>query len=222
MRKAILEVRDVSFRHRLSKNEYSEAVLNKVSLTVPEGEILVLAGPSGSGKTTLLRLLNRLEDPEEGMILYHGDNIKTLCPQKLRREVSLVRQEPFLVEGTVQDNLLLPLNGRKADSPIDQKIDEILVSVGLSSEVRKRSVLHLSVGEKQRVSIARALMVSPKVILLDEPTSALDPENRKILSDTVRKINETARITFLVVTHIQSFAQSLGGKVLVMKHGEVV
>ncbi len=65
-------------------------------------------------------------------------------------------------------------------------------------------------------------MVSPRVILLDEPTSALDPENRKILSDTVRKISGTERITFLVVTHIQSFAQSLGGKVLVMKHGEIL
>ncbi len=82
MGKAILEVRDVSFRYRLSRNEYSETVLNKVSLTVPEGEILVLIGPSGSGKTTLLRLLNRLEDPEEGVVLYSGNDVEDTLPSE--------------------------------------------------------------------------------------------------------------------------------------------
>jgi putative ABC transport system ATP-binding protein len=221
MNETILEVRDVSFRHRLSRHEYSGTILNKVNLSVTRSEILILIGPSGSGKTSLLRLLNRLEDPEEGMILYEGKDIREQRPQDLRRQVVLVAQEPYLIEGTVRENLLIPFDSKTIDDGVEQKGRDVLLSVGLNEDFLDRSVQHLSVGEKQRICIARALMISPKVLLLDEPTSALDPGNREILSRTVRKINGEEQITFIVVTHTYEFARSLGGRQLTMKHGEI-
>ena len=217
----LLEIRNVSFRHRLSRHDYSEKVLNNVRLTVQEGEILILLGQSGAGKSTLLRLLNRLEDPQEGEIFFQGMNTREKDPRELRRQISLVLQEPFLIDGTVRDNLKLSLNDRMAMDDADGMMREVLASVGLKASLHSRSIQHLSIGEKQRVCIARTLMISPKLVLLDEPTSALDPENRLILSDTIRQINHSKNITFLVVTHIEEFARSLGGRIVTLKDGEV-
>jgi putative ABC transport system ATP-binding protein len=218
----VLVVQDVGFSYRLSRRSFSSPVLKRIRLTVRKGEILVLVGHSGAGKSSFLRLLNRLEDPVEGKIFLDGIDLADRDPQQLRREVALVLQEPFLMAGTVRTNLLLPFEGEASSRDRVGKMEKVLRSVGLSPDFLSRPVEELSIGERQRVCIARTLMTSPRIMLLDEPTSSLDRENRELLSQTIRRINQTQAITFVIVTHSQTFADSLGGRKVDMQRGEIL
>ncbi len=221
MSRPILEVQGVSFRYRISRHEYGEPVLRQADLAVTPGAIHVIIGPSGAGKSTFLRLLNRLEDPTEGVIRFEGVDLAECDPLRLRRDVVLVSQEPYLLEGSVRDNLLLPFEDGDAADNGQEKMETVLRSVGLAVAMLSRSAGELSVGEKQRVSLARALMISPKVMLLDEPTSALDPENRFLLARTLRRINLSDAMTFVVVTHLEDFARALDGRLFQLREGEI-
>ena len=222
MSPTLLELRHISFRYRLSRNTYSDPVLKGIDLSLGEREVLVLVGPSGAGKSTLLRLCNRLEDPSDGEILLRGVNTADMGPQALRREIALIPQEPFLVEGTVRDNLLLPYDRQGTGKPGDALCREAMASVGLSADLLDRHDEGLSVGEKQRVSIARVLMMSPAIILMDEPTSALDQTNWEILARTILRINEKRGIAFVVVTHLGQFVESIHGRQVVLSQGEII
>lgn len=222
MNEHVLVLKNVGFSYRLTRTSYSPPVLKQINLTIQRGEILVLVGPSGAGKSSLLRLLNRLEDPTEGTIYLEGTALTDRRPQELRREVALLLQEPFLVDGTVQENLLLPFEGEKGVPERLHAMEESLDAVGLASDFLCRSVRELSVGERQRACIARLLMTSPRVMLLDEPTSALDRENRCILAQTIRRINSERSMTFVVVTHSRSFAEELSGRIVRIRSGEIL
>lgn len=218
----LLELRHISFSYRLSRNTYSDPVLKDISLSLEEREVLVLVGPSGAGKSTLLRLCNRLEDPREGEIVFRGVNTADMMPQTLRKEIALIPQEPYLVEGTVRDNLLLPYDRHGPGKPGELRCHEAIASVGLPADLLDRQDEGLSVGERQRVSIARVLMTSPSIILMDEPTSALDQANWEILARTIRQINGERGIAFIVVTHLRQFAESLKGRQVILSQGEIV
>lgn len=147
-------------------------ILDDVSMQIPDKGITALVGPSGSGKSSILRLLNRLEIPSSGSILFRGTNVSAVEPTLLRREVGMVFQRPAVFEGTFGDNL------RIADSNLNnQGVSEALRTVGLDAELVDRDASNLSGGEAQRLCLARALLVSPKALLLDEPTAALDLES---------------------------------------------
>lgn len=181
-------------------------VLLDLDLDIPEG-MTAVRGPSGSGKSTLLRLLNRLADPDSGTVAYAGDDVRDLDPLDLRRRVCLVPQLPALVEGDVAHNVRLgpSLCGRDADVP------RFLELAGLGEEYAAREAGRLSVGEQQRVMLARGLALEPEVLLLDEPTSALDEESRagveRTLVDLVRALGTSA----VVVTHDRAQAERLAG-----------
>jgi putative ABC transport system ATP-binding protein len=218
----ILELRDVTFRYRLSQRDYSGMILKGINLTLHDGEILVLIGPSGAGKSTLLRIINRLVEPSGGVILFRGINTAEIAPQKLRKDIALVSQEPYLIEGTIHVNLLIPYEGSGKEAPPEPQCHEVLASVGLPQPMLERRTEELSVGERHRVSIARTLMTSPSIILLDEPTAALDQTNWEILSRTIRRINSDKKIAFVVVTHLEPFARSLSGRFLKIREGTIV
>ena len=222
MNENVLVLKDVGFSYRLTRQSFSPPVLKQINLAVKRGEILILVGPSGAGKSSLLRLMNRLEDPTEGEIFFDGVPLSSRLPQQLRREIALLLQEPFLVEGTVRDNLLLPCEEDKENRNRDPVLEVSLQAVGLAGDLRQRSVRELSVGERRRVCIARILMTSPRVMLLNEPTSALDGENRNILAQTIRRINRERSMTFVVVTHSRSFAGELSGRILQIRRGEIL
>ena len=194
-----------------------EVVLNDVSAQLPVGASCV-AGPSGSGKSTLLRLLNRLADPDSGRVLYEGEDVREREPLELRREVSLVPQLPALLEGTVHDNVAYGprLAGRSFDAR------SCLELAGLDPDFESRDAAKLSVGEQQRVMLARALALDPRVMLLDEPTSALDEKARDAVEETLRGLRARTSISLVLVTHDAEQARRLADYVVRIEAGRVI
>jgi len=194
-----------------------QPVLRDVSAEIRAGSTAVL-GPSGSGKSTLLRLLNRLADPEQGEIDYRGEPLRSLDPLALRREVALVPQLPALLDGTVEGNLRFAadLAGRDLDGP------GCLGLAGLDGSFGERDVAKLSVGEQQRVMLARALAQAPKVLLLDEPTSALDEATRDAVELTLMRLRSELDVSLILVTHDPAQARRLGDHIIRLAAGRVV
>jgi putative ABC transport system ATP-binding protein len=199
------------------------SVLQDIDVTIPQHLITVLCGPSGGGKTSLLRLLNRLDDPVQGDILLDGRPIVEYPVTELRHRVALVFQTPVMFPGTVSDNLAVAaeLTGVQ-DGQFDQLASEVMLLAELEPSLLDRPGDELSVGQKQRVNLARALMTSPEVLLLDEPTSALDPETSRALMKTIGSLSEVRRLTIIVATHRVSEAQQYAHHAVVVREGRVV
>jgi putative ABC transport system ATP-binding protein len=180
-------------------------VLRDVSLAIDEGATAVL-GPSGSGKSTLLRLLNRLADPDEGTVRFHGEDLRDLDPLELRRRAVLVPQLPAPVPGTVADNVRYgpALRGAEVD-PL-----HALQQAGLDPSYADRDAGRLSVGEQQRVMLARALALDPEVLLLDEPTAALDETAKEGVERTLAELP----CSTVLVTHERAQAERLAERVV--------
>ena len=206
----LFELREVDFARGGTR------VLHGVTASLPEGASCI-AGPSGSGKSTLLRLLDRLADPDSGRVLYRGADVRERDPLELRREVSLVPQLPALLDGTVAENVryAAALAGREPD------VGRLLELAGLNGAYGDRDAGRLSVGEQQRVMLARALALEPRVLLLDEPTSALDAESRGAVEETLLELRERLRISVVLVTHDLGQARRLSDWVVRIEAGRV-
>lgn len=181
----------------------SSAGFSRISCTLGRGEFAVLSGPSGQGKSTLLRLLVRFEEPQAGRIVLAGQDIRELPPAQLRRRVALVQQSPVMGAPSVREALLLPFTfGHNADRPCP---DAVALRAGLDA-VRLEAVsldadaASLSLGQKQRVALARTMLLQPEILLLDEPTSALDAESRQAVEAEVEAVN-AAGTTVIMITH---------------------
>lgn len=186
-------------------------MLDGLDLDLAEGVTAVL-GPSGAGKSSLLRLLCRLADADRGVVRFRGDDVRELDPLDLRRRACLVPQLPAPVEGTVAENVSLGprLCGRDAD------VIEALEQAGLDSSFAERRPQQLSVGEQQRVMLARALALEPEVLLLDEPTAALDEDSRAGVERTLAGLAQTGRASMVLVTHERAQAERLADRVVTM------
>jgi putative ABC transport system ATP-binding protein len=209
--RVLFELRDVN----LSRG--SRRVLDSVSAELPLGATAIV-GPSGSGKSTLLRLLNRLADPDSGSIAYRDRPLADYEPRQLRREVSLVPQLPALLEGTVESNLAYA--ARLADRELEA--ERCLRLAGLDPEFSGRDVTKLSVGEQQRVMLARALAQQPCVLLLDEPTSALDQTARDAIEATLAQLRRELEISLVLVSHDPEQAKRLSDWVVRLEQGRTV
>ena len=167
------------------------------------GDAVGVLGPSGSGKSTLLRLLNRLADPDAGTVRFRGTDVRDLDVLDLRRRAVLVPQLPALRPGSVAENVCLgpKLAGRDADVP------RALEAAGLDPAYAERPAGELSVGEQQRVMLARAMALEPEVLLLDEPTSALDEAARDAVERTLLALR--GQVAIVLVTHDASQAERL-------------
>jgi putative ABC transport system ATP-binding protein len=201
----------------VSLSRGGRSVLDGVSARLPAGACSV-AGPSGSGKSTLLRLLNRLADPDRGSVSYRGRSVGEQPVLALRREVCLVPQLPALLEGSVALNVGFGarLAGRDCD------VERQLELVGLDRSFAERDAAELSVGEQQRVMLARSLALKPAVLLLDEPTSALDEAARDAVEATLLRLRERLDLSLVLVTHDLDQAGRLTDWTLRLEQGRVV
>jgi sulfate/thiosulfate transport system ATP-binding protein len=191
-----------------------------VSFTAPDGGITTLLGPSGSGKSTVLRMIAGLEQPDSGNILFGSDDVTNMPAQK--RGLGFVFQSYALFKHmTVRKNVGFGLGVRKADQDETRaKVDELLKLVQLDG-MGERFPAQLSGGQRQRVAFARALAISPKMLLLDEPFGALDAQVRVELRDWLRRFHAEQHVTTLLVTHDQEEAAEVSDHLVVMHEGRV-
>jgi osmoprotectant transport system ATP-binding protein len=214
----ILEIRN------LSCSFASRTILHDVSLTVSEGETVVLLGRSGSGKTTLLKAVNGLIQPSAGTIHFEGKASTAWDPIRLRRRMGYVIQDAGLFpHWTVEANVgLVPRLENWAPDQIAERVRFLLEAVGLApAEFRDRYPRQLSGGQKQRVGIARALAADPPLLLFDEPFGALDPITRFELQRHFLELRSTVRKTALFVTHDVREALMLASRIALLKDGRL-
>lgn len=207
----------------ISKYFGNKKILNQVSLTIPQGEVLTIIGPSGSGKSTLLRCINFLEIPNSGEIWVDKQLLTIQNAQIIRQKVGMVFQQFNLFpHKTVLENLVYaPIKILKM--PADEakaRALALLKQVGLSDKADAYPT-RLSGGQKQRVAIARTLAMQPDVILFDEPTSALDPEMVKEVLEVIKSLAHTG-ITIVMVTHEMGFARELSDSIVFLDKGEII
>lgn len=214
MRRKIIELKGIT------KAYDGETVLDHINLDIYDNEFVTLLGPSGCGKTTTLRIIAGFEQPDEGDVLFLGEDIASLPPY--RRNVNTVFQRYALFPHlNVFENIAFPLRVKKVPgAEIEQKVTEMLRLVALPG-FEKRSVTSLSGGQQQRVAIARGLAANPEIIYFDEPTSALDPELIGEVLNVMRHLAEEG-MTMLVVTHEMGFARNVSNYVLFMDDRKVI
>ena len=190
-------------------------VLGGVDAGLPAGEVLGVVGPSGAGKSTLLRAVNRLIEPTAGEVYLDGVATGEMDPLELRRRVGMVFQLPALFGGTVEEAILY--GARLAGKEVS--VSRLLRMVGLDEAMAGRAPGSLSVGQQQRVSIARALALEPEALLMDEPTSALDEAARNRVEDLVRELNRTLGLAVMFVSHDLSQVKRIASRVVLILDG---
>ena len=219
----VFELKNVTKIYRNEGKEFT--ALKNVDLDIYEGEIFGIIGMSGAGKSTLVRTLNRLEDIDDGQVVFFGQDIGRLKNKelrKIRQSISMIFQSfNLLNQKTVLENIMLPLKiaGINRNERIKKAV-EMLKIVGL--EDKKDSYpSRLSGGQKQRVAIARALAGDPKVLLSDEATSALDPKITEEILELLKEINRTRKLTIVIITHEMSVVEKICDRVAIIDDGTV-
>ena len=205
----------------VSKDFGSGNVLENINLEIEDGELFTFLGPSGCGKTTLLRILAGFEEASQGKVFLGGKDLTNLPPEK--RNISMVFQNYALFPNmTVEENVGYGLKLRKyKKEDIEKKVDQYLDMVGMK-DYKKRNINQLSGGEQQRVSIARALVIEPNVLLLDEPLSNLDAKLRQEMRAEIRELQRKLKITTIFVTHDQQEAMSISDRIAVFNKGHII
>lgn len=191
-------------------------ILDHVTAAFHRGAVMAVVGPSGAGKTTLLRCLNRLEEPTAGRVLLDGTAVRHLDPRELRRRVGMVFQTPVLFDGNVRTNVAYGLDGTE-----DDRLAEALAAARLPPAFLDRDAARLSVGEAQRVAIARTLVRHPEALLLDEPTSALDRDAADGVEELVCRLADERRLTVVLVTHDLAQAQRVADSAVLLVGGRL-
>jgi sulfate transport system ATP-binding protein len=206
--------------HEVTKRFGKFLALDRVSLDVPEGELLALLGPSGSGKTTLLRIIAGLEHPDSGSVMHSEADVTHRSARD--RNFGFVFQHYALFRHmTVFENVAfgLRVRGRK-DAEVRRRVEELLALIKLDS-LGGRYPSQLSGGQRQRVALARALAAEPRVLLLDEPFGALDAKVRVELRQWLRRLHDEVPVTTIFVTHDQEEAFEVSDRVVVMNRGRI-
>jgi len=214
-----LELKNVSkavFR-KVNNTRVKTQILGSLDLKVNKGELVTIMGASGSGKSTLLRLINRLSEIDSGIILFNGNDIRSHVPMELRRKIGMVFQVPVTFKGSVRDNLVFGIKLWGGNTGIET----LSRDAGIPEDLLDADAGQLSIGEKQRVCIARALANQPGILLLDEPTSSLDALSAEKIEKLLLGLQKERDLTILWVTHEKEQVERIGGRRLILRDGRL-
>jgi len=203
------------------KNVKYKGMLNIDYLEIPEGKITCIVGESGGGKTTLVKLLNNLISCEEGEILYKGTSIETLDPIQLRREIIMLPQTPLIFPGSIKNNLLIGLGFSEKEPVSEKRLNEVLQMIRVNKDL-EADASYLSGGEKQRIALARILLMNPEVLLLDEPSSALDEDTEVYVIEKIINYMKERKKSLIMITHSKTLARTFGEKIIVLAEGRII
>ncbi len=211
-----LQLKDVS----VSRGGHE--ILNGVNVAFEPGYRYVVIGPSGAGKSTLIRLLNRLDDPTSGQVCLGETSLSRMPVPAVRSGVGMVFQTSQALEGSVADNLAYPFEVRGQPRPSNEALSGWLEEVGLDAGWVGREARGFSGGERQRLAIARALVIQPEILVLDEPTSALDPVSARRVAELLERECEALGLRTITICHQREHARWLGDRAVMMESGRVV
>ncbi|GEP65119.1 ABC transporter ATP-binding protein [Clostridium beijerinckii] len=206
----MFEIRNIKFRNILD--------IKFLNIDKP---ITCVVGPSGSGKTTLLRMLNRLNVPDDGVILYNNKDISKIDTIILRRNVVMLGQTPVIYSGNIEDNLQIGLEFSKKLPASKSRMKEILERVELNKKLTD-GCGNLSGGEKQRLCLARVMLMDADTYLLDEPSAALDKDTEQFIIDNFSKFVLENNKELIMITHSEQIAQKYNNSIVRIENGEVV
>lgn len=207
----MFELKNVEFKNILKINQ----------IKLEANMITAILGSSGGGKTTFLKLLNNMYTADQGEIKYKGKNIESYDPVKLRREVIMLSQNPEIFAGSIEDNFKITEKITEKKYSTSLKYKELLKDVSLNHDLSEKAE-KLSGGEKQRLALARVILLEPEVLLLDEPSSSLDKKTEeKIIQMVVDYVREKQR-TLIMVTHSLEIAEKFADRVINIEAGEIV
>jgi len=196
-----------------------KGIISVDRLEIPEGKVTCIVGESGSGKTTLLRMLNNLVSPEKGSVYYKGENVAGLDPVELRRSVVMLPQNPVVFQGSVADNLMIAREFAGKSPAKDEALAGILKTVKLQKKLSDDPT-EFSGGEKQRLALARVLILEPEALLLDEPSSALDERTEGEVIGSVVDFVRRRELTLVMVVHSRELAMRFADTLVTVKNGK--
>jgi putative ABC transport system ATP-binding protein len=199
--------------------KYKE-ILDIPSLEIDSGVTTAIVGASGAGKTTLLRLMNKMISPTAGLILYRGEDLSKIPSVDHRREVLMLSQRSLVLDESVKGNLNMGFYLREAQAPSDDALKAVLERVKLNKALDERAS-KFSGGEKQRLALARVLLLSPEVYLLDEPSSALDSETELEIVEMLVEHAKNHKKTIVMVTHAVSIAERYADVIVEIAKGHI-
>lgn len=201
------------------KKFYGEKkVLDIESLEIAQGKITGITGPNGSGKSTMLNIISNMDGDYEGIVRFDGKRFDN----NIRNNMTLVFQKPYLFSRKVIDNISYPLKLRKIDKAKQSEMAmKVIRDLEIEDLVDKKGN-KLSGGEGQKVALARALVFSPKLLLLDEPTSNIDPESTKIIEREIKNFNKKTNATVVIITHNMEQSKRLCDELISLSEGKVV
>ena len=215
---ALIELRNIG------QTRERKDILRDINISIDRGEVFAMIGPTGAGKTTLLRIIDLLDNPSRGQVLYDGNDVafSEKARLEIRRRMAFVLQKPVVFNNSVYDNVAYGLRWRGLEKrQIRDKVNVILEATQLT-DYANRNARTLSGGEMQRVAIARAVATNPEVLLLDEPSANLDPVSSAKIEDILTDIIKQFSITVVMATHDMAQGQRLADRIAVLVNGEIV
>ena len=212
--KELFQIEDISYR----SNE--KAILENITFSISPFRITLITGPSGSGKSTLLKILGMLISPSAGRIYYNNRLLDDFVPGDYRSRAILVGQKPFVAEGTVKDNLMLPfrLKANKDKMFSDEIFIKNLKNLGLKNDFMEKNSAILSGGESQRMALARAASLQPETLFLDEPSSALDIASEEKIIKYLASLKR--EISIIIVAHSPAYLD-IADRIIILKQGRI-